>query len=288
MTRSKSELRTSDTLSIVSEHHLQAMRETNIRQKAYYEMADGHTPSSGNGIATNLWRTVRARMLDAVPPAARRDVYDLHRHWIGPLTGLKVLELGCGRGTPMTEVLARHSGHYHAIDLSTSNISTLAKRLGPLPRVTLHVGDFLCDSFTESGFDLIYAHSVLHHFEHLGIALDRLMSILASTGRVISYDPLQTWTPARLLRSMYRPFQTDRAWEFPFEADALEEIERRFIVLDRVGLLDRCKWAMMIAAIAPNTGRRLGGRWFKSDMRPRRSLAELRSCLHVTYHLQRR
>jgi SAM-dependent methyltransferase len=272
----------------VSDRQLQAMLETNIRQKAYYETADGHSPSPGNGFATNLWRTIRARMLDAVPPAARRDIHDVHRHWIGPLTGLKVLELGCGRGTPMSEHLARNSGHYHAIDLSSSSVSALAERLGPLPHVTLHVGDFLGDTFTERGFDLIYAHSVLHHFEHLGVALDRLMSILASSGRVISYDPLQTWAPARLLRSMYRPFQTDRAWEFPFDAEDLEEIERRFTVLERVGLLDRCKWAMVIAAVAPDTGRRLGARWFRSDTRPRRSPAELRSCLHVTYHLQRR
>lgn len=134
----------------------------------------------------------------------------------------------------------------------------------------------------------MYAHSVLHHFEHLGVALDRLVSILTSSGRVISYDPLQTWAPARLIRSIYRPFQTDRAWEFPFDFEALREIEGRFMVLDRVGLLDRSKWAMMLAALAPNAGRRLGDRWFKSDIRPRPSLYELRSCLHVTYHLQRR
>ena len=105
------------------------------------------------------------KVIDAVPPAARRGVYNVHRHWIGPLTGLKVLELGCGRGTPMTEFLATNSGHYHAIDLSNASVSALAKRLGPLPHVTLHVGDFLADTFTESGFDLIYAHSVLHHFD---------------------------------------------------------------------------------------------------------------------------
>jgi len=272
----------------VSRRQIQAMLETNIRQKAYYETADGHSPSPGNGFATNLWRSVRARMLDAVPLAARQDMQQVHRHWIGPLKGLKVLELGCGRGTPMSEHLAQHSGHYHAVDLSSSSVSALAARLGPLPNVTLHVGDFLDDTFTERGFDLIYAHSVLHHFKHLGVALERLESILSSSGRVISYDPLQTWGPARLLRSMYRPFQTDRAWEFPFDADALRDIERRFTVLERVGLLDRCKWAMVVAAIAPETGRRLGTRWFKSDMRPRHSLVELRSCLHVTYHLQRR
>lgn len=131
----------------MSKDHLQAMRETNIRQKAYYESADGHSTSADNGLGTNLWRIIRARMLNGLPPGTRRDIHDLHRQWIGPLTGLKVLELGCGRGTPMSEHLARLSGQYHAIDLSSSNVSELAARLGSMPQVTLHVGDFLCDTF---------------------------------------------------------------------------------------------------------------------------------------------
>ena len=278
-------------MSLQNSHTTQIdqMLDTNLGQRAYYEHANGSSVSARNGAATNVWRRVRARALSAVPENANELVYARHRDWCGSLRGLKVLELGCGRGTPLSQFLLDSCRAYHAIDLSASSVSVLSAKLAGTARATFHVGDFLDRAFEERDFDLVYAHSVLHHFRYLDAALDRLDSILAPGGRVITLDPTQTWLPARMLRALYRPFQTDRAWEFPFDFRDLESIRNRYKVLDHFGMFGRLKWAMAVGAVAPRIGTRLGHRWFEEDFSPAASSSShIGGCLRVSFHLARR
>jgi 2-polyprenyl-3-methyl-5-hydroxy-6-metoxy-1,4-benzoquinol methylase len=262
------------------------MLAVNVAQRRYYEVADGHSASSTNGFATNAWRKVRSRALSAVPACADDLVYGRHRQWIGSLSGLKVLELGCGRGTPLSDHLAASCRSYHAIDLSSANIAVLSARLSGIPSATFHVGDVLAPEFGERHFDLIYAHSVLHHFRHLETACARLDSLMAPAGRLITYDPIQTWLPARAVRALYRPFQSDRDWEFPFGVRALDLLQSRYQVLDQFGMFDRCKWALAIGVLCPAIGRRLGSRWFGEDLESTASDSRrIGSCLRVSFHL---
>lgn len=272
-----------------AEARVDEMLDTNLGQRAYYERANGSSVSKENGWATNAWRRVRARALSAVPADANDLVYARHRDWCGSLGGLKVLELGCGRGTPLSRFLLDSSREYHAIDLSASSVSALSEKLGGNARATFHVGDFLDRAFAERNFDLVYAHSVLHHFRYLEAALDRLDSILAPGGRVITLDPTQTWLPARMARAAYRPFQTDRDWEFPFNSREIELLRTRYTVLDRLGMFGRLKWAMVVGAVAPRIGMRLGTRWFEDDFSPAApSASHIGGCLRVSFHLARR
>lgn len=46
--------------------------------------------------------------------------------------------------------------------------------------------------------------------------IDKLDEKLAPGGIIISHDPLKTSKPIALIRMLYRPFQSDRRWEWPF------------------------------------------------------------------------
>lgn len=166
------------------------MLRTNRRQAAYYERTDGVGRFDLNGVATNAWRRIRHRALDAVSPDGRAGLDERHRAWLADLSGKKVLELGSGSGSALTWHLAHGAREYHAIDLSSSRIAKLGSKLAGRPNVTLHVGDVLAEDYAEAGFDVIYARSMVHHFRHLGLLLDKLDSMLASGGRIVTFDPV--------------------------------------------------------------------------------------------------
>ena len=119
------------------------------------------------------------------------------------------------------------------------------------PTIHYHVGDFLSDDFAEDGFDVIYAHAVIHHFAHTDVLFDQLKAKLAPDGEVITYDPLQVWLPIRLLRAAYRPFQTDAEWEFPFTRKTCRDIAEAFDVKDVFGVFNRAKWALLLGIVSP-------------------------------------
>jgi SAM-dependent methyltransferase len=266
----------------------QVMLETNARQKAYYERASGAAPAPVNGLATNLWRRMRRRALDAADPAQRGRIYQIHRRWLGDLSGKGVLELGCGSGSALSEFMAKNSREYHAIDLSKTRVDALAKRLEGLPSVVLHVGDYLADDFAEGGFDVIYAHSVAHHFRFFTTFCEVTSAKLGPGGTLVTYDPLQTWAPVRALRAVYRRFQTDAEWEWPFDDETIRELGRHFDVVERFGVYGKVKWAMALGVVNPHLGRRLARRWSEQDMSGRIGDAELRRCLHVSFLLKKK
>lgn len=78
------------------------------------------------------------------------------------------------------------------------------------------VCDILSEDFKEKDFDIIYAKSVFHHFEHIDVFLKRVHSLLKPGAKVITFNPLQNSLLVLMARSAYRPFQSDRHWEWPF------------------------------------------------------------------------
>ena len=84
---------------------------------------------------------------------------------------------------------------------------------------------------------MIYAYGVLHHFENTKILIDKLNEKLTSNGRIISYDPLETSLPIKIIRTLYRPFQSDAAWEWPFTKKTFYQFQKAFTIIERRGLL---------------------------------------------------
>ncbi|WP_421703266.1 class I SAM-dependent methyltransferase [Aliiroseovarius sp.] len=269
----------------MSDDRTRAMLDTNADQAAYYDATDGGTVAAINGRMTNLWRVLRHRLISAVPHEVREGLYDIHKDWIGDPAGKKVLELGCGSGSALSEHLADHAGEYHAIDLSEDQIRQLRERLGAREGLHLHVADVLSDEFAETEFDLIYAQSIFHHFRFIEVLFDRVETLLAPGGRVITLDPVQAWWPARIVRGVFRPFQTDADWEFPFTARTLRQIETRFRVEASRGLFNRSKWALVLGLVAPERATRLGTAWFRQDLSHDPTWRDRRASLQISYML---
>jgi hypothetical protein len=75
---------------------------------------------------------------------------------------------------------------------------------------------------------IIYALGVAHHFEDFDLFLETAQNKLKKGGKMITYDPLNTFFISKLIRAMFRPFQNDAAWEWPFEKSNFTHIQKRF------------------------------------------------------------
>ena len=262
----------------------QEMLQLNQRQSHYYERPE--TYHSAGGRMAAIWRKLRDTQNEVRNViGVDEDIYNLHRKWMADVTNKKVLDLGCYDGNPLSLELARQAKSYLGIDLSEYAISVLQQKLQAhgLVKAEARAVDFLSAEFTEANFDLVYAHSVAHHFRHFESFLETLAGHLNPGGQVITLDPLQTYWPAKIIRSLYRPFQPDKDWEWPFSKDTFQLIQKYFDIERIQGTSGRLKWSVGVALFHKPTAIRLGRGWHATDLQKASHLnQDLWNCLHVT------
>lgn len=265
----------------------QEILETNQRQKNFYN-------STGKGkynLPTKIWSGIRNGLLSKFRSqfGIKNKVYSQHKIWLGDLTNKKVLDLGCLRGNALSLYIAQNSKEYIGIDLSDIAISDLSKKLqkeGCKNSKAIAI-DFLSPNFKETNFDIIYAYGVLHHFEDFDILINKLKEKLSQKGKIISYDPLQTSVPVKTIRAIYRPFQTDRDWEWPFNKKTLEKIENNFKILDKKGILGKSKYSVLLNLIP--IGKSFKEKIIKKQIEKDWNLKDIKdaySCMHITLLLE--
>jgi len=260
--------------------------ETNKKQKEFY-----------NNFKQNSFTKLWARLRNGILTKIRKNIglqdqsYVLHKQWFGDLSDKKVLDLGCFSGNYLSLYLAENSKSYLGIDLSDVAIAKLDQRLKHLPNANAAAVDFLSSDFTETNFDLIYAYGVLHHFENTQILIDKLNEKLADGGTIISYDPLETSIPIKILRTLYRPFQSDAEWEWPFTKKTFRKFESAFTILERRGVLGKSKW-MTFVNVLPFSDKRkeeIGKKWHQHDWdKSKDSDKVLFSCMHLTMFMKKK
>ena len=234
-----------------SDEIIQKMKTINQEQKEYYESQfeakkEKKSFQKKANIATNLWTITRRKF-----SYMRQDVgisgykYQLHKQWMDEidLEEKHVLDLGCFSGNELSLWIAEHSKNYIGIDLSENAIGLLKVKLKDkkLSNANARSMDFLNNDFEDNNFDLIYAHAVLHHFRDLPPVIEEIKRILKPDGFIISVDPLQTEPLNRLFRFLYRPFQSDKEWEFPFTRKTLKLLQAQFKVKEVQGILGMAK-----------------------------------------------
>ena len=260
--------------------------ETNRRQSEFYNK------KKKKSLATKLWYSLRNGMLQDVRKqlGTERQIRNLHLSWFGDLSQKKVLDLGCYAGNSLSMHLAIHSREYVAIDLSEKGISSLRDRLKKIPTAKALTIDFLSGDFTEKNFDLIYAYGVLHHFKDTDLLIARLKEKLASNGEIISNDPLKTSFPVKMMRAAYRPFQSDKDWEWPFSKQTLKKFESEFEVRERRGMLGKAKWFFLLNLIPFSKVKKdtLIRKWHREDWEKSKNLDKrLFECMHVTMWMRK-
>ncbi len=248
---------------------LKAMLEKNVSQKEYYEFDKSEGFSHGGTVSTKLWSRFRGfiyRLGDDLQ--LNTKVYDLHRQWLSPLNDIKVFELGCHMGNELSIELAKKSSSYVGLDLSRSGLDVLEEKLknSGITNYKLYDMDFLSTDFQEKDFDLVNAIGVLHHFKYFDIFLEKLDSILKPGALIFTLDPLNTYLPIRMARSMYRPFQKDKDWEYPFTKDTIKEIGKRFEIVSVIGILGKLKFAIPLYFFNKKYALKKAEKWMKEDM----------------------
>lgn len=261
----------------------------NEKQKEFYNSKDNK-----KNLSTKIWHSLRENTLKKI----RKDIgvlnqsYDIHKTWFGDLTDKKVLDLGCFEGNNLSLYLAQNSKKYIALDLSDVAINKLAERLKPYPNAKAVAADFLSVDFVESEFDLIYAYGVLHHFQNTDLLIAKLNEKLAPNGLIISYDPLETSLPIKIIRVLYRPFQSDKDWEWPFTKKTYFKYAKAFDIKDRRGLLGRAKWYFLLNLIpflSSEKRQLIGKKWHKKDWDLSvTSDSHLFKCMHFTLLMQKK
>jgi 2-polyprenyl-3-methyl-5-hydroxy-6-metoxy-1,4-benzoquinol methylase len=260
--------------------------ETNRRQTEFYQ-------NKKKNFATKIWFSLRNGILQKVRKdiGVEKQIHQLHLEWCGDLSNKKVLDLGCYAGNSLSMHLALNSKEYIAIDLSDRGISSLRKRLKDIPHTKALTMDFLSEEFTEKDFDLIYAYGVLHHFKDVEMLIGRLREKLNTNGTIISNDPLKTSLPIKLIRTIYRPFQSDKDWEWPFSKKVYYQFESAFNIMERRAMLGKAKWSFIVNFLPLSAEKKLaiGKKWHREDWeKSRDSDSYMFQCMHLTMLMQKR
>jgi SAM-dependent methyltransferase len=223
------------------------MLATNQVQASFYdsisEVEDQHTGSGyaehgAANLLTRIWADLRykqqrAALLSGVDERKLK----LHHEWLEKYRGGTSLELGCFRGTRFTDPLIEASGQYVGIDLSAKAVQALNDKIqrSQLQHKAKAIsGDFLL--FDEhQKFDIIYAHGVLHHFENPQPLFEKVAALLAPGGVLILSEPSQVNPIFALIRAAYRPFQSDKDWEWPFTNNTVAALEQHLAPIEGFG-----------------------------------------------------
>ncbi len=256
----------------------------NKKQQEFYDTKKKNS-------ATRLWSYFRNGLLNRIKKkvGVEQDIYELHKGWFGDLSRKKVLDLGCYAGNSWSFYLAQNSREYLGIDLSPSGINNLSRRLEKIPGARAEVMDFLSEDFREKDFDLIYAYGVLHHFKDVDELITRLKEKLSPRGEIISHDPLQTSIPIKIIRTLYRPFQSDKAWEWPFSKKTYYRFEDAFEILERRAVLGKAKWSSLMSLIPVSEENRLkkAKAWHREDWENSNTSDEhMFSCMHLSMRMR--
>lgn len=261
--------------------------EINKKQKEFYNHKKKNLP-------TRMWSFVREKTLKQI----RRDIgvlnqsYDLHKEWFGDLTNKKVLDLGCFSGNNLSLYLAENSREYIGLDLSDLAIAKLNDRLKDIPTAKAIAADFLSETdFPDKDFDVIYAYGVLHHFQNPDVLIKKLNEKLAPGGIIVSYDPLETSLPIKIIRMLYRPFQSDKDWEWPFTKKTYYKFHNTFKVIERHGVLGQAKWYFLINLLPLSDVKKqeIGKKWHKKDWElSMTSDSHLFRCMQLTMVMQKK
>lgn len=260
--------------------------EINKRQQEFYNTKKKNLP-------TRVWSFFRNGALNRIKKGlgVEKEIYELHKSWFENLSGKKVLDLGCYAGNSLSFYLAQNAEEYLGIDLSEKGIARLDRRLQKIPGARAEVADFLSEDFKEKDFDLIYAYGVLHHFKDVDELILKLKQKLKPGGRIVSHDPLQTSLPIKIIRSLYRPFQSDRDWEWPFSEQTYYKFEQAFDIKERRAVLGKAKYAAFLNLMPFSEERKAekAGQWHRQDWE--KSLEDdkhMFSCMHLSLLMQKR
>ena len=117
-----------------------------------------------------------------------------------------------------------------AVDILNRKLKTT----GLNTRASAAAEDFLLFD-AKNKFDLIFAHGVLHHFQNSDIVFSKIANLLKDEGILILTEPAMVNKVFYLVRMIYRQFQSDSDWEWPFTRLTVINMEKHLEPIDGFG-----------------------------------------------------
>jgi ubiquinone/menaquinone biosynthesis C-methylase UbiE len=135
----------------------------------------------------------------------------------GDLMGLKVLDVGCGKGELLREIQTRYANvELHGVDFSTGRLREASERIGS-KAILLEADIQEALPFPEAFFDRILCTETLEHLKDPERCLQQIGRLLKSDGRAILTLPnatgfapfhrLDPFIPGRWLRRKLLPYE---------------------------------------------------------------------------------
>lgn len=148
----------------------------------------------------------------------------------GRVEGMRVLEIGCGRGVG-TEIIFKHFGarEIHSFDIDPDMVKKASKRLSNYSseRLDLRVGNATAIDAEDKSFDAVFDFWIIHHIPDWQAAVAEISRVLKSGGRFF----FQEVSSHALSRWSYRTF-LEHPTENRFSCkEFVSELDRQGIVV---------------------------------------------------------
>ncbi|MCM2279794.1 MAG: class I SAM-dependent methyltransferase [Oligoflexia bacterium] len=121
----------------------------------------------------------------------------------GRTEGMKVLEVGCGRGVGTEQIFRRFGAQsVRAIDIDLDMVARARRRLsrfGP-ERLTQEVGDVTAIEAEDAAFDAVFDFAIIHHVPVWQDALTEIHRVLKPGGRFFFQEVTRHFLEKRFAR----------------------------------------------------------------------------------------
>src|SRR5690606_6918858 len=101
----------------------------------------------------------------------------------------------------------------------------------------------------------------------------------------------QTSLPIKIIRTLYRPFQSDREWEWPFSKKTYLKFENAFFIKERRAMLGKAKWFFLINILPISSSKKttIVKNWHEEDWeKSQNSNFHMFRCMHLTMLMQKK
>lgn len=218
--------------------------DVNKLQSKYYDEISKKNDSENIGyrkitsanIITKIWAKLRSlQAKNALKNNCHDKLDDFIDDNLDKIENKKILEIGCFSGSPYSEKLIKLSNKYTALELSDNALDQFRQKFKRYEKkIQALNGDFELYEFNDT-YDVIYCHGVMHHFKDSDLLINKIDKLLTSEGVIIFTEVSQYCLIHKIARLIYRPFQSDRLWEWPIERKFIERLYSKFSVINIIG-----------------------------------------------------
>jgi len=146
---------------------------------------------------------------------------------IGPVEGLRVLDIGCGKGS-LSLYLASRGAHVTGLDITKGMVTRCRKRFA-LVKLDAHlvVGDAELQPFRDYSFDRVVGQRTIHHLQNLDRFFEEVYRVLMPNGRAVFVEPQKRNPFVEFNRKVLHP-SIRTQYEHPLVRRDLEQAKKAF------------------------------------------------------------